>query len=111
METLDGIERRLTPEDMLICSGDEPVALAGVMGGDASKVAPETSRLLLEAAAFHPTRVRRTAARLGLRTDASTRFEKHLDPTPAGARGGAPRERAARAAARDPTAAADRGRR
>jgi len=79
--TLDGVERTLTPEDMLICAGDEPVAIAGVMGGEASKVTPETSALLLEAASFHPTRVRRTAARLGLRTDASARFEKNLDPT------------------------------
>jgi phenylalanyl-tRNA synthetase beta chain len=79
--TLDGVERVLDPEDVLICSGDEVVAVGGVMGGDASKVLPDTTELLLEAAAFHPTRVRRTAARLGLRTDASARFEKHLDPT------------------------------
>jgi phenylalanyl-tRNA synthetase beta chain len=79
--TLDGVERALTPEDMLICSGDEVVAIAGVMGGEGSKVTPETRALLLEAACFHPTRVRRTAARLGLRTDASARFEKNLDPT------------------------------
>jgi phenylalanyl-tRNA synthetase beta chain len=79
--TLDGVERALTPDDLLITSGDEIVALAGVMGGEASKVTPETSRVLLEAATFHPTTVRRTAARLGLRTDASARFEKSLDPT------------------------------
>jgi len=79
--TLDGVERALTPEDMLITSGDEVVAIAGVMGGEASKVAPGTSELLLEVAAFHPTQVRRTAARLGLRTDASARFEKNLAPT------------------------------
>jgi phenylalanyl-tRNA synthetase beta chain len=84
MRTLDGVERALTGEDMLICAGDEPVAIAGVMGGEASKVTPETSRLFLEAASFHPTRVRRTAARLGLRTDASARFEKNLSPTLAG---------------------------
>jgi phenylalanyl-tRNA synthetase beta chain len=81
MATLDEIERELGPEDMLICSGSDPVAIAGVMGGEASKVEPETSRLLLEVASFHPTAVRRTSARLGLRTDASTRFEKFLDPT------------------------------
>ena len=81
MTTLDGIERSLGPEDMLISSGDEAVALAGVMGGERSKVGPETSSLLLEVAAFQPTLVRRSAARLGLRTDASARFEKHLDPT------------------------------
>ncbi len=81
LRSLDGIERILTPEDMLICSGDEAVAIAGVMGGEGSKVTAETTDLLLEAASFHPTRVRRTAARLGLRTDASARFEKSLDPT------------------------------
>ncbi len=79
--TLDGVERVLDPADMLICSGDEVVAIAGVMGGEASKVTPETSALLLEVASFQPTAVRRTAARLGLRTDASARFEKNLDPT------------------------------
>ena len=79
--TLDGVERVLTGEDMLICSGDEAVAIAGVMGGEGSKVTPATTDLLLEAACFHPATVRRTAARLGLRTDASARFEKNLDPT------------------------------
>jgi len=79
--TLDGVERSLTSEDMLICSGGAPVAIAGVMGGEASKVQADTTELLLEVASFHPTRVRRTAARLGLRTDASARFEKNLDPT------------------------------
>ncbi len=81
MATLDEVEREFTADDMLICSGDEAVAIAGVMGGEASKVEPTTTRLLLEVASFHPTAVRRTSARLGLRTDASTRFEKHLDPT------------------------------
>jgi phenylalanyl-tRNA synthetase beta chain len=81
MKTLDGVERTLGPEDMLICSGEEPVAIAGVMGGEGSKVTAGTTDLLLEAAAFHPARVRRTAARLGLRSEASTRFEKSLDPT------------------------------
>jgi len=81
MTTLDGVERVLEPADMLICAGEDPVALAGVMGGEGSKVGAETRSLLLEVASFHPTLVRRTAARLGLRTDASARFEKHLDPT------------------------------
>jgi phenylalanyl-tRNA synthetase beta chain len=81
MATLDGVERALEPQDLLICAGAEPVALAGVMGGEASKVAPETRDVLLEVACFHPTRVRRTAARLALRTDASARFEKNLSPT------------------------------
>ncbi len=80
LTTLDGMERKLETADMLICSGDEPVALAGVMGGEASMVADETTALLLEVASFHAATVRRTSARLGLRTDASARFEKSLDP-------------------------------
>ncbi|MEZ5977081.1 MAG: phenylalanine--tRNA ligase subunit beta [Planctomycetota bacterium] len=80
LRTLDDVERSLTPADMLICAGDEPVALAGVMGGEGSKVAAGTKELLLEVATFDPARVRRTSARLGLRTDSSARFEKHLDP-------------------------------
>jgi phenylalanyl-tRNA synthetase beta chain len=80
LTTLDGAERQLATSDLLICSGPQPVALAGVMGGEGSKVEGSTSRLLLEAAAFDAPTVRRTSARLGLRTDASTRFEKCLDP-------------------------------
>ncbi len=81
MTTLDEVEQRFEPSDMLICSGREPVAVAGVMGGEASKVAESSTALVLEVASFHPTRVRRTAARLALRTDASARFEKCLSPT------------------------------
>ena len=81
LKTLDGVERKLTAEDMLICSGDAPVALAGVMGGDGSKVEGATDKLLLEVASFHFASVRRTAQRLALRTDSSARFEKQLDPT------------------------------
>ncbi|MCP3917105.1 MAG: phenylalanine--tRNA ligase subunit beta [bacterium] len=80
MTTLDGGEHELIPADLLICSADEPVALAGVMGGEGSKVAEGTQSLLLEVANFAPAVVRRTAMRLGLRTDASARFEKSLDP-------------------------------
>lgn len=81
LTTLDDVERALEPTDLLVCSGDEPVALAGVMGGAGSMVQADTSELLLEVANFDPVRVRRTSARLGLRTDASARFEKSLDPT------------------------------
>ncbi len=80
MRTLDGVQRTLVPEDLLITSGGKPVALAGVMGGEEASVAADTSTLFLESAAFHATSIRRTSARLGLRTDASTRFEKALDP-------------------------------
>ena len=79
--TLDGEERKLRPSDLLICSGDEPVALAGIMGGFASKVGDDTSQLLLEIATFHATVIRRTSSQLGLRTESSSRFEKSLDPT------------------------------
>jgi len=80
LTTLDGEERKLQDSDLLICSGDRPVALAGVMGEEGSKVTEESSGLLLEVANFAPVVVRRTAMRLGLRTDASARFEKSLDP-------------------------------
>ena len=80
LATLDGVERKLEPSDLLICNGDEPVALAGIMGGEGSKVTGDTSHLVLEVASFHAATVRRTSARLGLRTDASARFEKSLDP-------------------------------
>lgn len=79
--TLDGEERALSQEDLLICSGEEPVALAGIMGGEGSKVLPGTSDLLLEVAHFDPVSTRRSAIRLGMRSDASARFEKGLDPT------------------------------
>jgi phenylalanyl-tRNA synthetase beta chain len=80
MRTLDGIERALTPTDLLITSGDRPVALAGIMGGETSMVAADTSALFLESATFHAATVRRTSVRLGLRSDSSARFEKSLDP-------------------------------
>ena len=80
LTTLDGEERSLKDSDLLICSEERPVALAGVMGGEGSKVTEGTERLLLEIANFAPAVVRRTAMRLGLRTDASARFEKSLDP-------------------------------
>ena len=81
LTTLDGEARKLTASDLLICSDDAPVALAGIMGGEKSKVGEDTSRLLLEVATFDAATVRRTSTRLGLRTDSSARFEKSLDPT------------------------------
>jgi phenylalanyl-tRNA synthetase beta chain len=80
MTTLDGVERQLTVEDVAICDRDRPVAVGGVMGGANSEVSPETRRLLLESAYFEPSRVRRTAKRLGLHTEASHRFERGVDP-------------------------------
>ncbi|MGH7826842.1 MAG: phenylalanine--tRNA ligase subunit beta [Candidatus Binatia bacterium] len=78
--TLDEIERELAVEDLLICDGDRPVALAGIMGGIESEVKPGTRRLLLESAHFDPTTIRRTAKRMGLHSEASHRFERGVDP-------------------------------
>lgn len=78
--TLDGVERVLRSSDLMIqCSG-QSVALAGVMGGANTEVSEATTELLLESANFDAAGIRRTASRLGLRTDASARFEKSLDP-------------------------------
>ncbi len=78
--TLDGIERNIDENMLMITSGDVPVAIAGVMGGDASKIEDDTTSLLLESATFDGVSVRKTTTRLGLRTDASMRYEKMLDP-------------------------------
>ena len=78
--TLDGVERNIDDKMLMITSGNTPVAIAGVMGGDASKIDDTTTSLLLESATFDGVSVRKTTTRLGLRTDASMRYEKMLDP-------------------------------
>ncbi len=78
--TLDGSERQLEAETMMICDGDKPVAVAGVMGGLNSEVTDKTTTVLLESACFNPVSVRRTARRLGLSSEASYRFERGVDP-------------------------------
>lgn len=78
--TLDGIERELAAEDLLICDGDTAIALAGIMGGMNSDVRDSTRAILLESANFAPSAVRRTAKRLALRSEASHRFERGVDP-------------------------------
>ena len=78
--TLDGVERQIDGNMLMITSADAPVAVAGVMGGDASKIEDDTDSLLLESATFDGVSVRKTTTRLGLRTDASMRYEKMLDP-------------------------------
>jgi len=78
--TLDEKERELTAEDLLICDGKGPVAIAGVMGGLNSEVTDQTVNVLIESAYFRPGTVRRTAKRLGLPTEASYRFEREVDP-------------------------------
>lgn len=80
MRCLDGVERQVGPEDVVIADAERAVALAGVMGGEDSGMAPDTTAILLEAATFDPVRIRRTSQRVGLRTEASSRFEKTLDP-------------------------------
>ncbi|HEY7221136.1 MAG TPA: phenylalanine--tRNA ligase subunit beta [Candidatus Binatia bacterium] len=78
--TLDGVERELVHEDLLVCAGDVPVALAGVMGGADSEVRDATRSILLESANFAPSAIRRTAKRLALHSEASHRFERGVDP-------------------------------
>ncbi|MDR2041171.1 MAG: phenylalanine--tRNA ligase subunit beta [Tannerella sp.] len=78
--TLDGVERTLAGEDLMICDAEEPMCIAGVFGGLDSGVTEQTRDVFLESACFHPAWVRRTARRFGLNTDASFRFERGLDP-------------------------------
>lgn len=78
--TLDGVVRDIDDKMLMITSDNLPVAIAGVMGGDASKIEDTTTDLLLESATFDGVSVRKTTTRLGLRTDASARYEKMLDP-------------------------------
>lgn len=85
IQTLDGKTRTLTAEDLVIVDAEKPVGIAGIMGGANSEVAPDTTELILEVANFDATTIRRTSQRLSLRSEASTRFEKRLDPQLAGA--------------------------
>lgn len=78
--TLDGIERTLSNEDLMICDAKEPVAIAGVFGGLHSGVTNDTTNLFIESAYFDPISVRRTSKRHGINTDASFRFERGADP-------------------------------
>jgi len=78
--TLDKIERELSPEMLVIADSKKPIAVAGVMGGANSQVDETTKAIIIEAAKFDAISIRKTTQRLGLRTDASMRFEKSLDP-------------------------------
>lgn len=80
MVTLDGAGRTLDPEMLVIADARRPVALAGIMGGAETEIGPGTRTVLLEAASFAPASVRRTSRRIGLRTEASARFERGVDP-------------------------------
>ena len=79
LKTLDGVERKLTPEDLVIADAVKPVALAGVMGGFDTMITDKTHNILIEAAWFDPATIRKSSRRHGLHTDASHRFERGAD--------------------------------
>ncbi|MBP8645736.1 MAG: phenylalanine--tRNA ligase subunit beta [Syntrophobacteraceae bacterium] len=78
--TLDGVERTLFDDTLLICDAREPVAIAGIMGGLYSEITPQSTRVLIESAYFQPQGIRRSSRKLGLRTESSFRFERGIDP-------------------------------
>jgi phenylalanyl-tRNA synthetase beta chain len=80
LTTLDGSQRQLDPEMLLICDAERPVAVAGVMGGLDTEITPQTTTILLESACFNPVSIRRTARKLGIPSEASYRFERGVDP-------------------------------
>ena len=79
-QTLDGVERTVDTDTLMICDENEPAAVAGIMGGELSEITDATDSVLLESANFDGASVRKSAVRIGLRTDASARYEKTLDP-------------------------------
>src|SRR5204862_4662731 len=80
MTTLDGVERRFDDDAVLVCDRNGPSGIAGIMGGQVSEVSDSTTRVLLEVATWNGVNILRTSRRLGLRSDASNRFEKQLHP-------------------------------
>lgn len=80
LTTLDGTERKLTPEMLVIADNQRAVGLAGVMGGENSEIVDDTTAVVFESANFDGTSIRQTALSLGMRTDASAKFEKNIDP-------------------------------
>lgn len=78
--TLDGVERHLCADDLMICDAERPLVIAGVYGGLNSGVSPDTVNIFLESAIFDPIHIRRTAKKHGLNTDASFRYERGVDP-------------------------------
>jgi phenylalanyl-tRNA synthetase beta chain len=79
-KTLDGVDRAIDENTLMICNGDTPVAIAGIMGGLDSEIVEDTSTLTLESATFDAASIRKSTVRLSHRTDASMRYEKSLDP-------------------------------
>ena len=80
-KTLDGVERTLCGDDLVICDVEKPMCIAGVFGGEDSGVTESTTEVFLEAAYFNPVSIRKTSKRQGLKTDASFRYERGIDPT------------------------------
>jgi len=78
--TLDGVERSLTGTTLLIADHEKPIGIAGIMGGENSRITEDTKTILFESANFDPANIRLTARHLGMRTDASSRYEKGIDP-------------------------------
>ncbi len=78
--TLDGKKHKLDPDTLMICDGEKPVAIAGVMGGENSEISDTTTRVFVESAYFNPVSIRKTAKKTGINTDASHRFERGVDP-------------------------------
>lgn len=78
--TLDGVERKLNDNNLMICNAEEPMCIAGVFGGMKSGVTDNTTNIFIESAYFHPTSIRKTARFHGLQTDASFRYERGCDP-------------------------------
>lgn len=79
IRTLDGKDRKLTTEDLVVTNGEKPVALAGVMGGENTQISGDTKTIAIESAIFNPTLVRRTGHKLNLRSESSSRFEKGIN--------------------------------
>ena len=82
-QTLDGQERNLDPSILMICDAEKPIGIAGIMGGDNSKITDNVKTMLFEAACFDGTNIRLSGKKLGMRTDAQAKFEKGLDPNTA----------------------------
>ena len=78
--TLDGQERQMDPSVLMICDGEKSVVIAGIMGGENSMITDDVKTMLFEAACFDGTNIRKSSKKVGLRTDASGKFEKGLDP-------------------------------
>ena len=78
--SLDGVKRTLSNDTLIICDGEKPIAIAGIMGGLNSEVKEDSSTILIESAYFNPTNIRKTSKKMGLQTESSFRFERGIDP-------------------------------